>query len=88
MLPIDKVREEGEILKTEVRERTLGYILTALGLVAGLAWNEAIKSTINLAFPAGRDTVWAQFIYAIAITIAVVVIATYLTRYFAKKKVE
>ncbi|MEK9171243.1 MAG: DUF5654 family protein, partial [Patescibacteria group bacterium] len=38
-------------LSKQVREKTTGYILAAFGLVAGLAWNDAIKSTIDRFFP-------------------------------------
>jgi len=34
---LQKIKQEGAELKKEVREKTLGYILTAFGLVAGLA---------------------------------------------------
>ncbi len=74
-----------EKLNSEMRDKSLGYILTALGLVAGLAWNEAIGSIINIIFPLDKNGVWAQLIYAVVITIFVVVVATSLTKYFANK---
>lgn len=82
----EKLLEEKIRLEKEVRERTLGYILTALGLVAGLAWNEAIRSAINLLIPGDKGSLWAQFVYAIVITVVVVVLATYLTRLFKKSE--
>jgi hypothetical protein len=65
-------------MKDEISKRTVGYITAALGLVAGLAWNDAITSLIQFAFPASSNTVLAKFIYAFAITIAVVVATVYL----------
>lgn len=88
MTPVDFIKEEAERLQKEVRERTLGYVLTALGLVAGLAWNDAIKSAIQVLFPLESESVLAQFIYAILITVAIVIIATYLTRLFRKPENE
>ncbi|OGF69148.1 hypothetical protein A3H65_01015 [Candidatus Giovannonibacteria bacterium RIFCSPLOWO2_02_FULL_45_14] len=67
-------------LKKEVREKTFGYILAALGLVAGLAWNEAIKSLIEYFLPASQNGLWAKFIYAILITVVIVLISNYLMR--------
>lgn len=85
MNPTEQIIEESKKLKKEVREKTLGYILTALGLVAGLAWNEAIKNAIETIIPGDKGTLWAQFVYAIVITIFVVVVATYLTKWVSKQ---
>ena len=38
---------QGKELGDEVKKKTLGYILAVLGLVSGLAWNEAIKAIIE-----------------------------------------
>jgi hypothetical protein len=69
-------------INKELRGRTFGYISAALGLVAGLAWNEAISAMINALFPIAKDTVWVKFIYAIIVTIAVVILVKYLDRMF------
>jgi len=58
----------------------LGYITAGFGLVAGLAWNEAIKSLIEYLFPLNRDTMTAKFVYAFLITIILVIISIYLAR--------
>ncbi len=67
---IDDIKE----VRGEVKRQTFGYILTALGLVAGLAWNDAISALIKAVFPLG-GALTAKFIYAIIITIAVVLIS-------------
>ncbi len=59
-------------LRKEIRERTVGYIVAALGLVAGLAWNDAIKSSIEYFFPFHNGALWAKFIYAVIITLVVI----------------
>ncbi|MEK7132884.1 MAG: DUF5654 family protein [Patescibacteria group bacterium] len=69
-------------LKNEMGGKVLAYIGGAFGLVAGLAWNDAIKELIQYAFPLATDTLMAKFIYAGLITIVVVVIITYLERIF------
>ncbi|RJQ29068.1 hypothetical protein C4571_02260 [Candidatus Parcubacteria bacterium] len=67
-------------MKREVRERTVGYVVAALGLVAGLAWNDAIKSLIEYLFPRSQGTLLAKFAYALGVTVAVVVVTVYLVR--------
>lgn len=80
-----KIMKEGEELKKEVRERTVGYILTSLGLVAGLAWNEAIKSFIDYIFPLSANGLLAKIIYAVIVTAIVVSISVYLMRFLKKE---
>ena len=67
--------EKTRQLKNDVKKQTFGYILTALGLVAGLAWNEAISATIKQLFPLDQNGIAPKFIYAILVTILVVVIS-------------
>lgn len=80
MKTIQKLREQSEELRKETRERTLGYLLAAFGLVAGLAWNDAIKALIEYLFPLSQNSLKAKFGYAFLITIVVVVVTTYLNR--------
>ncbi len=75
-----KIKERTTELKKEVRERTVGYIVAALGLVAGLAWNDAVKSLIEYFFPLQQNTVFAKFLYALFITFVIVLVSIYLTR--------
>ena len=58
----------------EVRTKTFTYVSTALGLVAGLAWNDAIKALIDLLFPFSKNALAAKFLYAILITLVVVLL--------------
>ena len=66
--------------KDEIKKQTAGYLTAALGLVAGLAWNDAIKSLIEAFYPFAKDGVFAKFFYAILITIIVVFISISLLR--------
>lgn len=63
-----------------VKQQIVGYIVAALSLVAGLAWNDAVKATIEYFFPANNHTFWAKIMYAILISIIVVVISYILVR--------
>lgn len=70
-----------ETLRGEIKERVVGYIVGAFGLVAGLAWNDAIKAFIEYYFPIqSGGTLIPKLMYAIAITAVVVVISTYLVK--------
>jgi len=82
----DKIKNKGEEIKKEIREKISTYILAAFGLVAALAWNDAIKGLIEYFFPISKNTVLAKFIYAILITFVVVIISIYLTRLLGDKK--
>lgn len=79
---LEKIEQESGRLKNTLRSQTIGYISAALGIVAGLAWNEAIKALIEFLFPLGSNTLVAKFIYAFVITVFVV----FLTGYFLKQE--
>lgn len=64
--------------REELRKKSFGYITTAFGLVAGLAWNEAIKSSIEQFFPLSQNGMIAKFVYAIVITVVLVLISVYI----------
>ena len=69
-------------LRTEIRERTLGYMLAAFGFVAGLAWNDAIQALIGHLFPLPENTLPAKFLYAVIISFVAVIISVYMSRLF------
>jgi len=83
---IEKIKKEGEGRKKELQHRMTGYIVGALGLVAGLAWNDAIKALIEYLFPLAKNTLLAKFIYAILMTFIIGIVASYLIRFFDKKE--
>ncbi|NIO44241.1 MAG: hypothetical protein GTN36_01645 [Candidatus Aenigmarchaeota archaeon] len=65
------------------RENFITLIVSALGLVAALSWNDAIKSAISTLFPSSSDLIY-KFYVAVAVTIIAVVITYFLSR--IKKK--
>lgn len=81
---IQKLKAEGNAMRREIQRQTVGYVLAALGIVAGLAWNDAIRAAIDYFFPLSQKTLQAKFIYAFMVTAAVVIFTAYLIRLFGK----
>ncbi len=73
-----------EEARKAIRTRTLGYIAGGLGLVAGLAWNDAIRSLIDQLLPNSGGSVLAKLFYALVVTIVVAVLLSYVERLSAK----
>ena len=68
----------------EVKERILGFVTSAFAFVGALAWNEAIKAFIDSIYVADANSVVAKFIYALIVSVIVVVMSIYLTRFLKK----
>jgi hypothetical protein len=83
---ITTIKDKGVELEREVREKTLGYIITSFGLVAGLAWNDAIKAFIERFFADSGNGLRAKFIYAFFLTVIVVSVSLYLSKIFKVEK--
>lgn len=81
---LKKIKKEGKQLKSEVQEKVIGYIGAGFGLIASLAWNEAIKALLEYLFPLKQDTIWAKFIYAAAMTLVLVFVTMYLVKIFQR----
>lgn len=81
---LETLKNHGKKLKSEVTKRMLEYILAAFGLVAGLAWNDAIRSLIEYFFPLSAHSLIVKFFYALLITLLLVVISLYLIKIFKK----
>ena len=88
MLSLEEIKKEGHRVRQEFNKMIVGYIITAFSLVAGLAWNEAIKSFIEYWFPLSDNTLVAKMVYALIITLMVVVAAIYLKQWFLKEETE
>lgn len=81
----EKLRQEKKEIKIQVKKQLLTYMIASLGLVAGLAWNEAIKGLIEYIFPLSQNTIQAKFLYAIFMTVLIVIISYYLARLMQEK---
>jgi len=70
---------------SEVRKQTITYIVSAFGIVAGLAWNDAVKALIERFFPIeSGNSLLAKFFYALVITLVVVVVTMQLLKWADK----
>lgn len=78
-------KKEESSLKMEVRAQVIGYIVAALGLMAGLAWNDAIKSLIEYIFPLSQNSVWAKLLYALFVSVVIGVVSFNLVRWTKNK---
>lgn len=85
---IGTVKESTVAISNELTAKISGYMVGALGVVAGLAWNEAIKGLIEYFFPAARNTVVAQFVYAITISLIVIIASIIIMKATKKAVIE
>ena len=81
---VKKIKNEIKEIKKELKEKTLTFILGGFGLVAALAWNEAIKTLFETFFPK-ESALIGKFIYAIIVTIIVVLASSQLTKISQQK---
>ena len=81
---LKKIKNEIEEMKREFKEKTITLILGGFGLVAALAWNEAIKTLFETFFPKKSELI-GKFLYAIIITVIVVLVSLQLRKISEKK---
>ena len=74
-------------MKNQVLSTIATLMTTAFGLIAALAWNEAIKAIILAYFPP-QSGITGLLIYAILITIIAVVATVLIGRAIAKPAVQ
>lgn len=63
----------------EVATQLLALATSALGLVAALAWNDAVQAVFKEYFPAASG-VTGRFLYAIILSILIIIVTINLTR--------
>ena len=74
-------------LKVEVLEKIAALITVAFGLVAALAWNEAIKAIFKEIF-GSAEAVAPMLIYAILVTIIAVILTIIVARAASNAKAK
>lgn len=71
--------EQRPSLRLEIVEKMSALAAAGLGLVAALAWNDAMQTLFGVLF-GQASTLIAKFVYAIVITVSVVLLTMYLSR--------
>ena len=66
--------EEEQALTGEILDKFSQLITTALGLVAALAWNEAIQQLFSQLFGEAGGALAAKFFYAVLVTLMVMLV--------------
>lgn len=77
--------EEKTTLKTEVLDKIAALVTAAFGLVAALAWNDAIKAIFKEIFGA-EDAVGPMLLYATIVTIIAVILTIIVARAVSNAK--
>jgi len=85
----NKLKAEEKLVEAQaaVFSQTLTLITGAFALVAALAWNEAVKALIERVFPSSSGVI-SKFLYAVTITVVVVIITRYIKRVENRYKQE
>ena len=66
-------------MTSEVLDKIVQLLTAAFGLVAALAWNEAVQGLFRALFPEAGDLL-AKFVYAVVVTAVVVFVTIRLGR--------
>lgn len=72
-------------MKTEVVEKLAALITAAFGLVAALAWNDAIKAIFSSVF-GENSTMVAMIVYAVIVTLIAVIATIWIGRVAERHK--
>lgn len=74
-------------LKLEILEKMSTLVTAGFGLVAALAWNNAIKALFEAVFGT-QSNIIAMFVYAAVVTVIVVLVTVKLGRLVNRAKEE
>jgi len=84
---MEKFLEKHELhhIHSDVLERIITLVIAALGLIAALAWDDALRHIFENIF-GGKGTLLEEISYAIVITIFAALISVQLGKLFSKRK--
>ena len=84
---LEKFLERHELhhIHSDVLERIITLVIAALGLIAALAWDEALKHIFEKLF-GGKGTLVEEILYAVVITIIAAFISVRLGKLFIKRR--
>ena len=86
---IEKFLKKHELnhIHSDVFERVVTLIIAALGLIAALAWDEALRHIFQKIF-GGKVTLLEEILYALFITTLAALVSVKLGKLFSKHKSE
>ncbi|WP_372366218.1 DUF5654 family protein [Candidatus Uabimicrobium sp. HlEnr_7] len=73
-------------MKEQIVEKMAILVTSAFGLVAALAWNDAIKKIFEQYYPNRGEGISAQIVYAVIVTVIAVFAAVLVGRAAGKEK--
>ncbi len=85
-MDLTQFKEDQKKVRREVTGKMVASLLAAFGFVLALAWNDAIKSTIESIFPVGSGGLVTKFIYAVLLTAAVAIAGYYISKATSKEE--
>ena len=77
--------EKEQPLKVEILDKVAALVTAAFGLVAALAWNDAIKLIFTTVF-GEEEAIGPMLVYAIIVTIAAVILIIIVARALSNAK--
>jgi len=75
-------------LKVEIMDKIVALMTAAFGMVAALAWNEAISNLMTDWLGESGDATIGLLIYAIIVTIVAVIMIVMISRTYSKMKAK
>lgn len=83
----EEKKPNGKDVVVAVIDKMNTLFTSGMGLVAALAWNEAVKGLFDQVFKdQNKGSVWAKFGYAFVVTIIIVLVTYRLTKLLEKVK--
>lgn len=75
-------------VRQKFKTKVLKYITGGFGLIAALAWRDAITDLIDYFFPSAQEGLVAKVVYAIVMTVVLVLVSIYLGKFLKDKEQE
>lgn len=89
-LELKELRERSLTLRREIVDKMASLATAAFGLVAALAWNNAIQALFRRFYPAPDDpaALWPLVGYAVLVTVVAVLVILWVSRVAGRLKRE
>lgn len=75
---LQKQKDELKKVPKVFSSKASALIMGGFGLVAALAWNDAIQTLFAKVFGDNPGSLWAKFLYAVIVTATIVIVSIYI----------